>query len=229
MKKAFLIAMAMLCLAHIARAQNPDMQVHYETGAYQVAGNQVVRSSFRLKFQQLSRNRLGTYYWTTELRYGMKDSAVSAQAQYLQAIQIKGYQRIQPVIGHAAAVGINSYWFAGVHVPLQFGKLTILPLLMYSYHKQATKPDVRFTAGFSAPFFDNKLRLFGFANAWSADRPAPGGETAGKMLGFQVGPQLWYMVTERVGLGSEFEFSYHRYTLENKVIFLPTVGARVFM
>lgn len=227
MKKIiFALAIFSTLTCQTVSAQFKDLQLHYELGSFKVGDKTVKREFFKTKLQILHRDSLGITYLNAELDYNSKTKGMSfAQFTLLKSFRIKALKFVQPMVGHATALGRNNMFFAGALVPAKFGKVTVLPALLYSYTKNAKKPDARFLVGVSTRLFNKRVAIFGFASAFTYDK-AVDGEIKGKTIAWQLTPQIWYHFTPALALGSKIDFSRNVYSADKTNDFLPTAGAR---
>jgi hypothetical protein len=207
-------------------AQFKDIQFHYEIGSYKNGATTVKRDFFKAKIQILQSDSIGITYLNTEIDYNSKTKGMSfGQFTLLKSFKTRFSKFVQPTLGHAAALGRNNYFFAGVVVPLRFGKVTVLPLLLYSYTKDAKHPDARAMVAVSAKLFKKRLQIFGFANAWTYDNNVQG-EVKGKKIAWQFTPQIWFHLTPALAIGGKIDYSRNLYSRDHTNDFLPTSGVR---
>jgi len=227
--KAMMKLTMMVCLLLIAvsvQAQFTGMQFHYETGTFKAGDQKVKRNSVSVQFETLNFDSLGTYYVNANFKYSMDDKATFAQLKMFRSFKIKPLNPVQLAVGHAGIVGINSFYYAGVHMPFRIGKVTFLPLLLYSYNKNAQSPDARFTSGYSTRLFKNKVSVFGFVDVWTMDRYTTERALNGKRIGAQMTPQIWYNINNHIAMGTKLDISINRYSIDESIDVLPTAGVR---
>jgi hypothetical protein len=227
MKKLILIFTIFSAIAsQTATAQFKDLQLHYELGSYKVGDKTVKRDFFKTKLQILKKDSLGITYLNSEVDYNSKVKGMSfSQFTLLRSLKVPFLKYVQPTLGHSAALGRNNLFFAGVLVPLKFGKVTLLPLLLYSYNKTAKSPDARVMIGVSTRLLKKRLAIFGFASAWSYDNNIQG-EVKGKKFAWQLSPQIWYHLNPSFAIGTKIDYSRNLYSLNSANVFLPTTGVR---
>ncbi len=227
MKKVITLAVLIGMLASgFATAQFKDVQLHYETGSFKAGDKVIKRDFFKVKMQLLNRDSLGLTYINTELDYNSKSNGLSfSQFTLLRSLKLPFFKYVQPSVGHAAALGRDNMYFAGVLVPAKFGKVVVLPLFLYSYTKAAKKPDGRIMVGVNTRLFNNRVAIFGFASTWSADKVV-NGEVDGKRWGWQLSPQIWFHLNKSLALGTKLDYSRNLYTADGSNDFLPTAGVR---
>jgi len=71
--------------------------------------------------------------------------------------------------------------------------------------------------------FKEKILLTGFSDLWSQDKIMDPGK---KELVFQTEPQIWYLITPKIAVGSEIEISKNFPIGPNEWEFLPTLAFR---
>jgi hypothetical protein len=227
MKKLIVfIAVIGTIVSYTTQAQFKDVQLHYETGSFKAGDKTIKRDFFKVKLQVLHKDTLGITYINTELDYNSKSKGMSfSQFTLLRSLKLPFLKYVQPSVGHAAAMGRDNMFFAGVLVPAKFGRVVVLPLFLYSYTKAAKKPDARVMIGVNTRLFKNRIAIFGFASAWTADNVV-GAEVKGKKVGWQVSPQIWFHLNKSIALGTKLDYSRNLYTKDGSNDFLPTAGVR---
>ncbi len=215
----------MLSVASTTNAQIGNLQIHKELGSFKINDStKIKRDGFRAKFEMLGVDSLGTYYWNTQISYSTNDKSVGAQVQILRGLRFSKKIKLQALIGHSSAVGTTSQWYAGVHYPLQVGRVRMLPFFAYVFNKDQKSADFRFTSGVTTNLAKNKLLIFGFVNAYTKDRGVGDGSFT-KEIGFQANPQLWLRFSKKIAVGSELNVDYLKSRYQ-QWIFIPTAGAR---
>jgi hypothetical protein len=227
MKKIILALTMFSALAcQTVTAQFKDVQLHYELGSYKVGDKTVKREFFKTKLQILHKDTLGITYMNTELDYNSKTHGMSfAQFTFLRSFKLPFLKFVQPMVGHATALGRNNNFFAGVLVPARFGKVLVLPAFLYAYNKDAKNPDARVMVAVSTKLFNKRVAIFGFASAWTYDKNVQG-EIKGKKVGWQLTPQIWYHVNRSFAIGTKIDYSRNLYSADRTSDFLPTTGLR---
>jgi hypothetical protein len=227
MKKSILaLAFIASMISQTATAQFKDIQLHYELGSFKAGDKTIKRDFFKTKFQILHTDSLGITYLNTEIDYNSKTKGMSfGQFTLLRSVKLPFAKIVQPALGHAAILGRNNFFFAGVMVPAKIGRVTVLPLFLYSYTKDAEKPDARVMAGVSTRLAKNRIAIFGFASTWTYDNNVQG-EIKGKKVGWQLTPQIWFHVNRSFAVGSKIDLSKNLYSADGSCDFLPTTGVR---
>jgi hypothetical protein len=221
-----LVIAAGLFLSLSSVAQFKDVQLHYELGSFKAGEKTVKRDFFKTKLQVLHRDSLGLTYMNTELDYNSKSKGLSlSQFTLLRSLKLPFLKYVQPAAGHAAVIGRDNQFFAGVMVPARFGKVVVLPLFLYAYTKSAKKPDGRIMIGVNAKLFKNRVTIFGFASTWTFDNKIQG-EVKGKKTGWQFTPQIWFRVNKAFSVGTKLDYSRNCYSADGTNDFLPTTGIR---
>jgi hypothetical protein len=222
---AIRILLAILMTGKMAFGQFTNLQVHREMGTINVnETTKVKRDGFKAKFEMLGRDSLGIYYWNTSTVYSSSDKNVNGQVQIFRGIRFSKHTMFQAVVGHQSATGATSQWYLGIHHPLKFGRVKLLPFFAYVYNKDQKSADFRFTTGVSTLLAKKKILIFGFLNAYTKDKIVPDGP-ATKEIAFQANPQVWYRIRKQISVGGEVGIDYlaSRY---QKCIVIPTAGAR---
>jgi hypothetical protein len=111
----------------------------------------------------------------------------------------------------------------GLGHPVKIGQFVLSTQYLLRLPRGMNSPDFQFTVVWFQPLFKDKLLLTGFADLWSQDKIA---NTEKKELVFQTEPQLWYLITPKIGIGGEIEISKNFPVGPNKWEFLPTLGFR---
>jgi len=222
----FFAAITLLAIAQAASAQQiVNMQLHKEMGSFKVNDStKVKRDGFRVKFEMLGFDSLGTYYWNAQAQYSTGDKSLNGQLLILRGIRFSKRTKLQALIGHQSAVGTTSQYYLGVHYPLVFGKVRMLPLLAYVYNRDQKSADVRFTTGVSANLAKNKILVFGFFSANTKDH-AVGDGSFKKEIAIQANPQVWLRFSKKVAVGSEIGVDYLKSRYQDLII-IPTAAAR---
>jgi hypothetical protein len=117
----------------------------------------------------------------------------------------------------------NSVFLMGLGHPVKIGQFVLSTQYLLRLPRGMNSPDFQFTVVWFQPLFKDKLLLTGFADLWSQDKIA---NTEKKELVFQTEPQLWYLITPKIGIGGEIEISKNFPVGPNKWEFLPTLGFR---
>lgn len=217
--------MFMLTVASTANAQIGNLQIHKELGSFKINDStRIKRDGFRAKFEMLGFDSLGTYYWNTQISYSTNDKNMNGQVQILRGLKFSKRIKVQALLGHQSAVGTTSQWYAGVHYPLQVGRVRLLPFFAYVYNKDQKSANFRFTSGVSANLAKNKILIFGFVNAYTKDRVVNDGSFT-KEIGFQANPQVWLRFSKKLAVGSELNVDYLKSRYQH-FIFVPTAAAR---
>lgn len=226
MKKQLTLVCLLATLSLTAQAQFKDVQLHYEMGSFKAGDVRIKRDFFKAKLQVLHRDSLGLTYLNTELDYNSPSKGLSfSQFTLLRSFKLPFFKYVQPTVGHAAALGRDNQYFAGVLVPARFGKVVVLPLLFYAYNKSAKSADARFMVGVNAKLFNNRVHIFGFASTWTSDKVV-GTEVSGKKISWQFTPQIWYHLNKSIAIGTKLDYSKNLYTVDGSNDFLPTAGVR---
>jgi hypothetical protein len=219
-----LILMGLL-IAKACTAQFKDLQLHYEAGSFKRGDQTVKRDFFKTKLQILSKDSIGITYLTAEIDYNSTSKGMSfGQFSLLRSFKFPFIKYVQPMIGHSAILGRNNYFFAGILVPAKVGSVTLLPMFLYSYNKDAKGPDARIMVGVSTRVL-KRVSIFGFASTWTYDNNVSG-EVKGKKVAWQLAPQIWFHATRAFAIGTKLDVSRNLYSVDGTTDFLPTAGVR---
>lgn len=227
MKKIILGFVLMVSLiSQTVNAQFKDLQLHYELGSFKRGEQTIKREFFKTKLQILHKDSSGIAYINAEIDYNTKSHGMSfGQLTVLKSFRAPFLKYVQPTLGHAAILGRDNMFFAGVLVPAKFGKVVVLPLFLYSHTKTAKKPDGRVMIGVSTRLLKNRVAIFGFASAWTYDNNVAG-EVDGKKVAWQITPQIWFHLNRSFALGTKIDVSRNLYSADKTTDLLPTAGAR---
>lgn len=214
-----------ILVTKVATAQMTNVQLHREMGTIKVNENmKIKREGFRVKFEMLGFDSLGTYYWNTQTLYSTDDKSVQGQIQILRGFKFSKKAKLQALLGHQSATGVTSQYYAGLHYPFNLGRVRFLPFVAYVYNKEQQSANFRLTSGISTLLAKKKIQLFGFVNLYTKDKFTPEGAD-GKEIGFQANPQAWFRFNKQFAFGGEVSIDYleSRY---QKLIAIPTVAGR---
>jgi hypothetical protein len=225
-KLIFALAVIASVASQKVSAQFKDIQLHYELGSFKRGDQTIKRDFFKMKFQILHKDSLGITYVNTEIDYNSATKGMSfGQFTLLRSLKLPVSKIVQPAVGHAASLGRNNYFFAGIMVPARFGRVTVLPLFLYSYTKDAKSPDARVMVGVSTRLAKKRIAIFGFASAWTYDKNISE-EVKGKKIAWQLTPQIWFHVNRAFAVGTKIDLSRNLYSVDGTSDFLPTSGVR---
>jgi hypothetical protein len=214
-----------LLIAKACCAQFKDLQLHYELGSFKRGEQTIKRDFFKTKLQILNKDSLGLTYITAEVDYNAQSKGMSfGQFTVLRSLKLPFLKYVQPMAGHAAALGRSNYFFAGVLIPAKIGSVKLLPMFLYSYNKDAKRPDARAMVCVSTRIL-KFISIFGFASCWTYDNIVKG-EGHGKKSGWQLSPQIWFHVNKSFAVGTKIDYSRNLYSADGTNDFLPTTGVR---
>ncbi|MBN1482998.1 DUF5020 family protein [candidate division KSB1 bacterium] len=113
-------------------------------------------------------------------------------------------------------------WLTGFGYNVDIAAINVQTDLLFRYMPVSDCPDWQLTVVWSASFLRDKILLVGYFDLWTQDL------YHNKEWIFQAEPQLWYMKSEKFGIGGEVEISrallYDLYQFDWK--FMPTLGLR---
>ena len=121
------------------------------------------------------------------------------------------------------AFSYNSVFLTGFSYPVRIGKTGFSAMLLCRLPRGMDVPDFQFTTTWFQPLWKNRLLLTGFIDVWSQDKKDNPDE---KEIVFQSEPQIWFMITPKIALGSEFEIDKNFPYGPRQWELFPTVGFR---
>ena len=214
MKRILILLLLFLPLA--LHAQN--LQLHYDFGND--------RRFFTATLEMFRPDTLGSTFWFLDFDFDFPGNPRSMSAAYWEIARdfYMPWFRNDPVLKDlgfhleyndgftsyqdtGAMMGVASYnsiFLTGLSYPVKIGKVVLTTQLLCRMPKGMDVPDFQFTLIWFQPLFDNRVLLTGFLDLWSQDKVM---DPNRKELVFQTEPQLWYMITPKIGLGGEAEIS----------------------
>lgn len=217
------------------RAQN--LQLHYDFGED--------RRFWTATLEMFRPDTLGFTFWFTDFDFNFPGSHRSMSAAYWEVSRdfyIPGLRK-DPVFDqltfhleyndgftayrdsgdYMGAASYNSVFLTGFSHPLKIGKLVFTTQWLCRMPRGMDVPDFQLTFVWFQPVFKGRVLLTGFADLWSQDQLANPDK---KELVFQTEPQLWYLLTPKIALGSEVEISKNFPVGPNEWEIQPTLAMR---
>jgi Domain of unknown function (DUF5020) len=200
-------------------AQN--LQLHYDFGKD--------RKFFTATLEMFKPDSLGSTYWFVDFdhnsNFDFSDEFRSMSAAYWEISRefyIPGIRKTKGLeqfafhieyddgfmAGRDTASNImmaftyNSVFLTGFSYPVRIGKTVFSTMLLCRLPRGMYRPDFQFTTTWFRMVWKNRLLLTGFMDIWSQDKVDNRDE---KEIVFQSEPQIWFMITPKIALGSEFE------------------------
>lgn len=233
MKKLILI----LFLAVPIRLVAQNLQLHYDFGEG--------RKFFTATLEMFRPDTLGSTFWFIDFDFDFPGSPRSMSAAYWEISRdfyIPGLKKIHPFeqLGfhleyndgfsafkdtseYIGAASYNSVFLTGLSYPVNIGNVTITTQFLCRMPRGMDVPDFQFTLVWFQYLLKSKVLFTGFLDLWSQDKIA---DPDTKELVFQTEPQLWYMVTSKIAVGSEMEISRNFPVGPNEWEFMPTLAFR---
>jgi hypothetical protein len=238
MKPIILISFILASLS--LSAQN--LQLHYDFGKD--------RKFFTATLEMFKPDTLGSTYWFVDFDHnsnfdfdGEFRSMSAAYWEISREFYIPGIKKIKGLEqfafhieyddGFAAgrdtasnimtAFSYNSVFLTGFSYPVRIGTMVFSTMLLCRLPRGMVAPDFQFTTTWFQPIWKNRLLLTGFIDVWSQDKKVNREE---KEIVFQSEPQIWFMITPKIALGSEFEIDKNFPYGPQQWELFPTVGFR---
>jgi len=233
MKKTSLLLA--LFLPHVLSAQN--LQLHYDFG------NE--RKFYTATLEMFRPDTMGSTFWFVDLDFNFPGNPRSMSAAYweisrdfyipwIQDVAFlqgtgfhleynDGFTAFEDSSQFMSAASYNSVFLAGFSYPVTIGKVSLSTQLLCRMPRGMDTPDFQFTVVWFQPLFRNRVLFTGFMDLWSQDKVS---FTDDKELVFQTEPQLWFLVTRKIGLGGEAEISRNFPVGPNAWQICPTLAFR---
>lgn len=223
MKKSVLLFL----LPVVLFAQN--LQVHYDFGQD--------RDYVTSTLEMFKPDDAGAWFWFVDFDYNSEKNSMnlayweiaryfslpvwqrklSFKLEYNDGFFIGGSENS----GYWGAPFYNA-WLTGFGYNFDLASINFQTDLLYRYMPVSDAPDWQLTLVWTKVFAQGKLLVTGYFDLWTQDLAGQ------KEWIFQTEPQVWYMVTDKVGLGGEIEISrgllFDLYQFDWK--FMPTLGVR---
>jgi hypothetical protein len=233
MKRIIVLFLIMLPL--VSKAQN--IQLHYDFGDE--------RKYLTATIEMFRPDTLGSTFFFTDFDFNMPGKPRSISAMYgefsrefyIPGLRKKpffneltfhmeyddGFATFKLAEDTLGAASYNSVFLLGFSHPITFGKFVLTSQWLCRLPRGMNSPDFQFTVVWFQPVLRGKLLLTGYADLWSQDKITDSGN---KELVFQTEPQLWYLITPKIGLGGEVEINKNFPVGPHKWSFSPTLGFR---
>jgi hypothetical protein len=214
MKRILLVLLLILPL--VLCAQN--LQLHYDLGKD--------RRFFTATLEMFRPDTLGSTFWFVDFDFNFPGNPRSMSAAYWEIsrdfyipwlkndMALKnlglhleyndGFTSFKDSGDFMAVASYNSIFLTGFSYPFKIGPVVLTTQLLCRMPKGMNVPDFQFTLVWFQFLFKKRLLFTGYLDFWSQDKTM---NIDGKELVFQTEPQLWYMITPKIGLGGEVEIS----------------------
>jgi len=214
MKKIILLFSLTLPLA--LRAQN--LQLHYDFGKD--------RRFYTATLEMFKPDTLGSTFWFVDFDFNFPGNPRSMSAAYWEisrdfyipwfrnnealkdlGLHIEyndGFASFADTVGIMGVASYNSIFLTGFSYPVKIGRVVLTTQFLCRMPKGMDVPDFQFTIVWFQVLFDKRILFTGFLDLWSQDKVM---DPDRKELVFQTEPQLWYMITPKIGIGGEAEIS----------------------
>ena len=214
MKKYFVVFPLILPLTIFAQ----NLQLHYDFVKE--------RRFFTATLEMFRPDTLGSTFWFVDFDFNFPGNPRSMSAAYWEisrdfympwfknTVALKdlgfhleyndGFTSFKDSGNIMGAASYNSIFLTGFSYPVKIGKVVLTTQLLCRMPKGMDIPDFQFTIVWFQSLFDKRILFTGFMDLWSQDKVM---YPDSKELVFQTEPQLWYMITPKIGLGGEAEIS----------------------
>lgn len=232
------ICIVFLLVSFPLTAQN--LQLHYDFGKD--------RKFFTATLEMFKPDTLGSTYWFVDFDhnsgFGYELRSMSSayweisREFYIPGIKkIKGLEQLAFHIEYndgfsvgrdtsgnlITAFSYNSVFLSGFSYPVRIGKMVFSTMLLCRLPRGMDIPDFQITTTWFQPLWKNRLLLTGFIDLWSQDKMEHPDK---KEIVFQSEPQIWFMITPKIALGSEWEIDKNFPYGPRQWELFPTIGFR---
>lgn len=233
MKKLILLFPAILAL----KVSSQNLQVHYDFGKD--------RKFITSTLEMFRPDTLGSTFWFVDFDYNLPGHPRSMSGAYweisrefyIPGLRDKkffdeltfhleyndGFGAFPVSTDTLGAFSYNSVFLTGFSHPVKLGNVIITTQWLCRFARGANSPDFQFTLVWFQPVVKGRILLTGFADLWSQDKIF---DPQKKELVIQSEPQIWYLVTQKIGLGGEVEISHNFPAGPNDWQFSPTLAVR---
>lgn len=233
MKK--LIVLVFVFIPLVTWSQN--LQMHYDFGED--------RRHYTATLEMFRPDSLGSTFWFVDFDFNLPGKPRSMSAAYWEIARefyipglrkhaffdeltfhleyndgFTAYEIAKDTLG---AASYNSVFLTGFAHPVHLGSFVLTTQWLCRIARGTRSADFQFTAVWYQPLFNGKILLTGFADIWSQDKYIHPDK---KEWIFQTEPQLWFLLTPKIALGSEVEISKNFPAGPADWAFSPTLGLR---
>jgi len=128
---------------------------------------------------------------------------------------------IFPLDTIVAGTNLAASWLGGIEYGFVTGNLTLNAMILYKYTQVSKAPDAQFTLIWYYPLMQGRIVLTGYIDVWSQDNADDL-----KVPVFYTEPQVWFYMTKKLALGSEFKISKNFIAGSSRIEVFPTLGLR---
>lgn len=231
----------LILISSISEAQN--IQLHYDFGQFE---DGTKRNYPVGTFEMFRPDSLGYTFMFIDFEFNSPDRPAGVSSGYFELsrefylpwfrhnkalknlglhIEYNDGSIIFPV-NDSTTLGTNvgSSWLGGLGYPLRIGGFTLNTMLLYKYKRESDAPDFQITFAWFHMFWKQRITVSGFFDVWSQiDFTSNTGE---KKLVLYAEPQVWYNVTRKLSIGSEFKLSKNFFPGSTRLEVFPTIGAK---
>lgn len=208
-----------------------NLQLHYDFGN----GRHYVTSTLEM----FKPDDCGATFWFVDIDYNDGESANSASLAYWEIARYitLPFLKNSPALSKISATvqyndglntfgGFGSVWLGGMSYPIDLKIITLNTDLLYR-HAEKQPGNFQLTLVWFKSFFENKLVFTGFMDIWGQENfDGDAGGTDAQLVLLSE-PQLWFNVTQHLGLGGELEISRNFIYAAGAVWkFMPTLGLK---
>ena len=204
-------------------AQN--LQLHYDFGKAKNYNTSMNREYFTSTFEFFKSDSLGSTFMFVDVDYDKPNGGASmAYFEISRKFTLlkKCGLSLQIEYDDGTPVYINKAWLGGFSYPIRFGSVTINASLLYRASYGAKSTDGQITFVWYQPLFKSKMLFTGFMDIWSMDKFSG----SGKDVVLLTEPQLWYVLTKHLSVGSEVEISRNFFTFDGDFEVMPTIAVK---
>lgn len=204
---------------NVASAQN--LQLHYDFGH---AGD-IKRYYLTSTFEFFKPDSLGSTYMFIDIDFAKGNGgALMAYGEISRKFTLhkKSGLSLHIEYNDGTPTYITPAFLTGFSYPIKIGKFTLNTSLLYKAYQKAKSPDGQLTLVWKQTFLKSKFLFCGFLDIWTQDNVM----SANKKTVFLTEPQLWFLVTRQLRVGSEVEISRNFFVADNKFKFMPTLAVR---
>ena len=225
---------AMLLVVKTSSAQN--IQLHYDMGRHLYSEAEPNRPKVTLTLEQFKVDNYGSWFYFVDVDM-RNHGSVTAYTEIAREFNIK---KNSPFAVHVEYDGGLNEFSAFQHVALlgaaynghsqDFSKTWSVQLMyrqVFGGNGVPAMSGAQLTGVWGVNFAGDKLTFSGFADLWYGYK-AEVGENA-KGFVFITEPQLWFNLTKKVSMGTEFEISNNFIYSKNSTRFFvnPTLAVKV--
>jgi len=236
MKHSFFSIMLAFLSANI---YSQNIQLHYDFGKQ---SDGLKRQFLVGTFEIFKPDSSGYTFFFTDMEFNSEDRPRGASLAYFEISRtftfpfFKNHNILKNLMLHAeyndglaifpldtliTGTNLAAAWLGGIEYGIVKGGLSLNAMLMYKYTRISKAPDAQFTLSWYYPLMEGKITLTGYFDLWSQDN----GEGK-KIPVFYSEPQVWFYMTKKLAVGSEFKISKNFIPGSSRIEVFPTLGLR---